>query len=113
MDRWTGFDRVILIDATKSGAPPGTVHRLEASKEAIPTSFFNYSTHAFSVAEAVELARVLNRLPRQVLLFGIEGADFATGEVLSDAVNDSLDVVVDAVAAITKNVSNLVATRDF
>ena len=95
MERWRGCDRVILIDAVRSGARPGTIHRLDASSGPIPKAFFSYSTHAFSVAEAVELARALGRLPRELVIFGIEGLDFSTGEGLTPPVEEALEEVVD------------------
>src|ERR1043166_9195305 len=72
MEVWRGADNVILADAVSSGASPGTIHRLDAGRERIPTSFFHYSTHAFSIAEAVELARALGRLPARTIIYGIE-----------------------------------------
>jgi hydrogenase maturation protease len=83
VDAWRDAGAVILIDAARSGAPPGTIHRFDAVKEPMPPRFFHYSTHAFSVAEAVELARVLGALPRRLLVFGIEGRTFEAGAGLS------------------------------
>ena len=80
IEAWKNSDTVILVDAVQSGAAPGTVHRLDASRAPVPLRFFHYSTHAFSVAEAVELARALNQLPPRVILYGIEGRDFSAGE---------------------------------
>jgi hydrogenase maturation protease len=86
IDAWQGTDRVILCDAVHSGAAPGTIHRLEAHRQPIPAGFFHYSTHAFSVAEAVELARALGQLPLHLVLYGVEGADFTAGVGLSPVV---------------------------
>jgi hydrogenase maturation protease len=86
LDAWTGAATVILVDAVQSGAPPGTIHRLDANSGPIPSRFFHYSTHSFSVAEAVELARALNQLPPRLIVYGIEGKNFADGESLSDEV---------------------------
>ncbi|MEW6127240.1 MAG: hydrogenase maturation protease [Acidobacteriota bacterium] len=77
---------VIIIDAVSSGATVGTIHRLNANAQKIPTNFFNYSTHAFSLAEAIEMARVLHQLPERLLIYGIEGENFTMGEGLSSAV---------------------------
>lgn len=49
----------------------------------IPADSFHYSTHTVSVAEAVEMARVMGRLPDRLLIYGIEGADFGSGDGLS------------------------------
>jgi hydrogenase maturation protease len=86
METWKGAPRVILIDATRSGSPPGAIHRFEAHAEPLPSRFFHYSTHAFSVAEAVELARALNQLPPRLIVYGIEGKNYTAGEGLSPEV---------------------------
>jgi len=86
LEAWKDADAVFLIDAVSSGAEPGTIHRLDAQAGAIPQELFRYSTHAVSVAEAIELARVLGRLPPKVLVYGIEGKDFSAGVVLSPEV---------------------------
>lgn len=98
MDTWREAEFVILIDAVHSGAEPGTVHRLDAHAQPIPSNFFHYSTHAFSVAEAVELARALGQLPPRLLVFGIEGNDFTSGEGLSPEVAAAVEQVAQTIA---------------
>ncbi len=91
MELWAGAEKVVLIDAVRSGAEAGTVFRLDAGKEEVPTGFFHYSSHLFGVAEAIEMARVLNRLPEQVILFGVEGTSFGMGDPLSAPVEAALE----------------------
>jgi hydrogenase maturation protease len=86
MAAWQGYEQVLLVDAVCSGAQAGTLFELEASEQPIPSRFFHYSTHAFSVAEAIEMAKALGELPRSLTLFGIEGADFGSGTGLSQIV---------------------------
>jgi len=86
LEAWKDADAVFLVDAVFSGAEPGTVHRLDAQTGAIPQELFRYSTHAVSVAEAIELARVLGQLPPKLVVYGIEGKDFGAGEGLSPEV---------------------------
>jgi hydrogenase maturation protease len=100
MEAWRGAEIVVLCDAVRSGAEPGTIHRLEAARQPIPSGFFRYSTHAFSVAEAVEMARALGQLPPHLLIFGIEGADFAAGTELSPAVEAAAHTVIREVLAV-------------
>ncbi len=97
MESWKGADSVIIVDAASSGAKPGTIHRIDARAQRIPTGLLRYSTHAFSVGEAVELARAMNRLPPRMVVYGIEGERFDEGTVLSRAVQGSVDAVVDLV----------------
>ena len=97
LDAWQGATSVVVLDAAHSGARPGTIHRFDASTEPIPSAFLNYSTHAFSVAEAVELSRVLHELPPHLIVYGIEGSNFEAGVGLSPAVEMALDSVIDQV----------------
>ena len=78
IEAWRGEDDVILVDTVVTGAPAGTVQVLE-STDPLPISKTQASTHGFGVAEAIELARALNLLPRRLRIVGIEGTDFTVG----------------------------------
>ena len=97
LERFHEADLVIIIDAARSESSPGSVHFFDAGNSPIPSNFFSYSTHAFSAAEAVELARALNKLPRRLLIYGIEGTDFSAGIGLSGVVQSSVDAVVERI----------------
>jgi hydrogenase maturation protease len=86
LEAWKGTGCVILVDAVQSGAPPGTIHRFDARTEKLPTWFSHYSTHAFGVGEAIELARTMGDLPNRLVVYGIEGLDFSAGTELSPQV---------------------------
>jgi hydrogenase maturation protease len=86
LDLWQGAREVVVIDAVSTGAPPGTIHRLDAGEGPLPADLGVASTHALGLAEAIELARALGRLPERLLVIGIEGADFSAGEGLTPAV---------------------------
>lgn len=86
MELWRPFDKVILLDAVSSGGKPGTIYRLAPHEQETPSHFFHYSTHAFSIAEAIEMGRVLGTLPRHLIVFGIEGHCFRAGTALSPEV---------------------------
>jgi hydrogenase maturation protease len=83
---WEDCDTAIVVDATESGQEPGTVRRLAAHDGPLPPELQRASTHLLGVAEAVELARALGRLPGRTIVYGIEGGTFDTGAPLSDAV---------------------------
>ncbi|MFI4984582.1 MAG: hydrogenase maturation protease [Solirubrobacterales bacterium] len=98
LDIWEGADAVVLVDAIRSGATPGTIHRFDATSTAIPVRLRgSSSTHAVGVGEAIELARALHRLPRRVVLFGAEGHSFAAGSGLSAEVEAITGQLLDAV----------------
>ena len=85
MESWRGHDAVIVIDAVVTGAAPGAVAVWDG-REAPVIRNGRRSTHAFGVAEAVELARVLGRLPARLLIYGIEGRGFDLGSAPSPEV---------------------------
>ena len=94
IEAWKGADFVILIDAVNSSGTPGTVHRFDVAVEPLPSKFFRYSTHAFSVAEAIELARALKQLPARLIVYGIEGRNFESGASLSLGVENAAEEVI-------------------
>ena len=93
IEDWSGADAVIVVDAVSSGAPPGTIHRLDPLSAPIPAALPQGSTHAFGLAETVELARTLERLPPRLTVYGIEGERFAAGQQLSPPVSAAVDAV--------------------
>jgi len=98
MEAWRGGDVAIVIDAVRSGAVPGTIHRFEAETQPIPGRLFAYSTHAFSVAEAIEMARALDQLPAELIIYGIEGNSFDPGGELSLEVRAAVDEAVQRIS---------------
>ena len=93
LDAWDGASEVIVVDAVRSGAEPGTVHRLDARAGPLPARRFQASTHHVSVAGVVELGRSLGRLPDRLEVYGIEGGRFEAGNVLVPAVRRAVEEV--------------------
>jgi hydrogenase maturation protease len=97
LDAWDGADAVWLVDAVSSGVPAGTVHRLDASEHELPAHLFRTSTHQLGLAEIVELGRALGRLPRQLVVYGVEGGSFEAGARLTPEVELAAGTVARAV----------------
>ncbi len=97
IDAWDGATSLWLVDAVSSGSPAGTVHRIDLAEEELPPELFRASTHHLGLAEAVELARALGRLPQRVVFYGIEGASFEAGEGVTPGVEDAVTRVAQAV----------------
>jgi len=108
MECWEGANMVILIDAVHSGALPGTILRLDAHAQPIPATYFHYSSHAFGVAEAVELSRTLNQLPPRFIIYGIEGKCFEPGGGLTKEVAQASQ---DVLAQIQKDIALYCSSR--
>jgi hydrogenase maturation protease len=99
LEAWAGAEVAIVIDAVHGGASPGTVYRFEPPGDRLPPTFASTSTHAFGLPDAVELGRTLNQLPRRLVIYGVEGADFTAGEGLSPEVGTAVPAVVSRVLA--------------
>ena len=97
MDVWNGHKRVIIIDAVSSGSSPGNILRIDASKNTIPAKYFSCSSHNFGVAEAIELARTLDQLPENILLYGIESKNFHPSEIVSPEVLKAGEIVTNEI----------------
>ncbi len=97
MQLWSEFRTLYLIDAVCSECNAGTIHRIDPQREPLSVGIFNRSTHAFSVAECVELAKVMGTLPDQCYLFGIEGNDFGWGRTITPAVQRAAERVADII----------------
>jgi hydrogenase maturation protease len=98
LDAWQDRDAVVLVDAMRSGAAPGTIRRLDASREPLPARLRgSSSTHAVALDQAIELARALDRLPQRVVVYAVEGRCFETGAEVSDEVAAAVPALADAV----------------
>ena len=91
IDLWTGHDHVVLLDAVRSGAAPGTVIRRDLVAAPLPREWFHLSSHQLGLADAVELARTMGQLPPRLVFIGIEGEHFESGIGLSPRVTAALD----------------------
>lgn len=83
MDLWQRANHVVVFDALMNQGQPGRCVHLVAEREHFPADFFKYSSHAFSLAEAVELSRVLGQLPQRLEVYAVEGERFGYGQSLS------------------------------
>ena len=82
IEAWTGADDVIVVDVVVTGAPVGTVQTWDA-RQVLISRKAPASTHGLGVAEAIELARVLGRLPARLQVYVIEGQRFEHGAKIS------------------------------
>jgi hydrogenase maturation protease len=91
---WNGADSLIVIDAISSGAAPGTIHCFDLNASTLPQPLFRTSTHALSLADAIELSRTLGTLPTRAFVLGVEGHDFTIGVGLSPDVERALPALL-------------------
>lgn len=90
LEAWEGMDLAVLVDGIRTGGRPGAVRCVDLLADPLVT-VSGVSSHGGGVAEAVELGRVLGRLPARLVLVGVEITDDADGPGLSPAVAAAVD----------------------
>lgn len=98
LEAWAGAHEVYLVDAVSSGAPPGYIHRFELDSDELPRGWQSAcSTHGMGLAEAIELGRALRKLPRRLIVYGIEVGQLDHGAPLSEPVEAAVQQVAEAI----------------
>jgi len=112
LDLWSNRKFVVAVDAVSSGSPPGAVFRYEMTDESeeLPAMLGStVSSHGLGLGEAVKLGSALGRLPKRLIIYGIEGVNFDTGAPLSRSVADA---AVTAASGILADLDDRVANQD-
>ena len=93
---WDGAAMVVVVDAVRSGAAPGTVHVVELGPggAADHDRSAATSTHGIGLAGVLRLARAVGSGPDRVVVVGVEGENFARGTGLSPAVETAVPEAV-------------------
>ncbi len=96
---------IVILDVLRMPDPkPGTIHWLKFEEGLVLPGAPSVSSHALSLGEALEMGRILQKMPKRGLILGVEGEDFSPGDQLSPAVASALDEVVELVPNITEGV---------
>ena len=111
IEDWAGVDAVICVDAAAQRGAPGRVYRIDLAEEALPPELSFTSSHAFGLAEAIELARVLELAPKQIVVYAIEGACFDTGAPFTPEVLSAASEVADCIAGEVCHILNATSGR--
>jgi len=89
-------DRVILVDAVRTGSPPGTLVRIDG-EDVMDAVRERLSPHQVGVADLLDAARLIGRYPSTVTLLGLVPEFIDLSVVRSSSVEAKLDELVEAV----------------
>lgn len=86
-----GVEKVILIDACRTGAEPGTLFRVPGEQLETPPHPKGMHLHAFRWDHALSFARWLlkDEYPRHIVVFLAEAASLNFGDVLSSEMEEA------------------------
>jgi hydrogenase maturation protease len=86
---WADAHLAIVVDAAvRRPSTPGRIHRYASGLPTDAPAAGN--THGVGVSEVIQLATVLNRAPRHLVVFAVEAADTSVGQGLSPAVEAAI-----------------------
>lgn len=91
LDLFSRYPTLILIDACT--APTGSWFRINALKEPLPPDNRQTSTHGLNLSQAIELAKTMDQLPANLILYAICGENFQINAPLSHNVARTIPIV--------------------
>jgi len=93
-----GSQRAIVIDASRIGVAPGTVHRVPG-EELVDLTPPQGNLHRFRWDQALGFAQWLlkDEFPADVTVYLVEGESFELGDALSASVQASIEQIADAI----------------
>jgi hydrogenase maturation protease len=93
-------DNLVVLDAAQLDAEPGTVRLLVGADMDAFIGHGKRSVHEVGLADLMTIATLLNRLPANRALLGIQPAEFGWGETTSDAVSAVIPEAASRVVAL-------------
>ena len=90
LGRLSGRKALIIVDAVKTGAPPGTVHRMTLAELRNVNPGHASSAHEGNAGELLAAAQLVDELPDRLFVVGVEPKKIATGYGLSAPVKRAL-----------------------
>jgi hydrogenase maturation protease len=109
IEDFAGYAALICVDAAAPMGEPGLIHRIDLSAQELPRELLSASTHGFGLADALGLAQALERAPRAMVVYAVEGACFDAGAPLTAEVAVAAE---EAAAQIAAEAGRLAAQLD-
>lgn len=97
LDYFPGACKILLIDAVDMDLLPGDVVRFTPEEVRARGNDLRFSLHDIGLLEVLELARVLERHPPEVVIIGIQPKEISWGTELTSEVQASVPKAVEAV----------------
>jgi hydrogenase maturation protease len=91
-----GREKVIVVDAVKAGAPPGTLFRF-TDKDLAAKKGVIRSAHGIDFSDVVALAHFTLTTPPQIVFLGIEPESLDASMELSPLIEENIPVLINLV----------------
>ena len=89
-------DKVVVIDAVNGGETPGTIYKF--TPEDIKSRSIMYdSLHQLGIIESLQMAKLLDKYPKECVIFGVEPKEIDWGLELTELLKLKVPKVIDLV----------------
>ena len=102
IDHFSKTDHVIIVDAAQMGEKAGTVRVFCKEEVKFKIKMDHLSVHGISLAETFDIAQMVDSLPKNITIIGIEPKNVGISESLSDVVTQSIPEVVSNIINLTQ-----------
>lgn len=89
--------KVILIDCALMGSEPGTLRRFTPDDVRTVKQMAHLSLHEVDILRVIELAKLLDQCPDEIVIFGIEPVSICPQQHLNDLLKARLPEYLDAI----------------
>lgn len=97
INRFEGWQKVILVDAVKMGAQPGTWKRFSPQDVRLIAIGNVLSLHEPDLASVLELAQAMNMLPDEIVIYGVEPQNLTFMAPLSSPVEAIMNTIAEQI----------------
>jgi hydrogenase maturation protease len=91
-----GRKKVIVVDAVKAGAPPGTLFRF-TDKDLAAKKGVMRSAHGIDFSDVVSIVNFLGTRPEEIVFLGIEPESLDVGLELSPLIEKNIPILINLV----------------
>jgi len=92
----TGADLLIVIDAVKGGAEPGSIYRFDIDEVKNCPPGFKTSVHQIGILEVIDLSVLIGKKPHTTVI-GVEPKSLKMGMELSPEVKSKIPKIIDLI----------------
>ena len=92
----TEADRLIIIDALKGGAPPGSIYRFDIGEVQNCPNGFKTSVHQVGILEVLDLSELIGKTPHTTVI-GVEPKCLKMGMELSPEIKTKIPKIIELI----------------
>ncbi|MFC1852096.1 HyaD/HybD family hydrogenase maturation endopeptidase [candidate division CSSED10-310 bacterium] len=89
-------DRLVIIDAVKGGAQPGSIYRFDIDDVPDSPALFKTSVHQIGILEVIHISELIGKKPHTTII-GIEPASIEMGMELSPDIKALMSKIIELV----------------